>query len=118
MPRFKAGIYRGHVLSGKLHLFRSPVQHAIPLLSYRFGRYRFGRAYPAGWDERGQGMHCMYKSEWLDADGRVLTTSDLEAREAYMDSVRTHRIPRIATHWAFLLKPLVLDHADEPGAIR
>ena len=80
--------------------------------------YRLGRAYPAGWDEHGQGMHCMYRTEWLDADASVLASSDLEAREVYLDFVRTHRVPRIAAHWAFLLRPLVLDHANEPGTIR
>ncbi len=80
--------------------------------------YRFGRAYPAGWDDHGQGLHCMHLTEWLDADGRVLATSDLQARGAYLDFVKTHRVPRIASHWAFLLRPLVLDHAEEPGAIR
>lgn len=80
--------------------------------------YRFGRAYPAGWDDHGQGMHCMYRTEWLDRDGGVLAASDLEDRGAYLDFVRTHRVPRIAAHWAFLLRPLVLDHADEPGTIR
>ncbi len=80
--------------------------------------YRFGRAYPAGWDDHGQGLHCMHLTQWLDADGRVLATSDLQARGAYLDFVKTHRVPRIASHWAFLLRPLVLDHAEEPGTIR
>ena len=31
--------------------------------------YRFGRAYPAGWDERGDGLHCLHACEWL-ARGR------------------------------------------------
>ena len=60
----------------------------------------------------------MYRTEWLDADASVLASSDLEAREVYLDFVRTHRVPRIAAHWAFLLRPLVLDHANEPGTIR
>lgn len=80
--------------------------------------YRFGRAYPAGWDEHGQGVHCMYRTEWLATDGTVLAASDLHEREKYLGFVRQHRVPRIAAHWAFLLKPLLLDHADEPGAIR
>jgi hypothetical protein len=80
--------------------------------------YRFGRAYPAGWDDHGQGLHCMHLTEWLGADGRVLVASDLQARGTYLDFVKTHRVPRIASHWAFLLRPLVLDHAEEPGAIR
>ena len=34
--------------------------------------YRFGRAYPAGWDANGQGIHSMYQVEWLAPDGTVL----------------------------------------------
>ncbi len=29
--------------------------------------HRFGRAYPAGWDAHGQGIHSMYSIEWLAA---------------------------------------------------
>ena len=29
--------------------------------------HRFGRAYPAGWDADGQGIHSMYRVEWLGA---------------------------------------------------
>ena len=80
--------------------------------------YRLGRAYPAGWDGSGQGTHCMHLTEWLGADGQVLASSDFEARDDYLRFVQTHRAPRIGAHWAFLLRPLVLDPSDEPGAIR
>ena len=29
--------------------------------------YRFGRAYPAGWDANGQAVHCLADVEWLPA---------------------------------------------------
>ncbi len=80
--------------------------------------YRFGRAYPAGWDEQNQGLHCMYRVEWLDQAGEVLSTSDYENRSRYLSFVGRHRAPCIASHWAWLMRPMVLDHADEPGAIR
>ena len=80
--------------------------------------YRSGRTHPDGWDERGQGIHCMYRSEWLSADGGVLAVSDFEQRERYLSFVCKHRAPYVADHWAFLLRPLVLDHTDEKGAIR
>ena len=35
-----------------------------------------------------------------------------------MAHVREHRAPRIAAHWAFMLKPLVVDHSDAPGDLR
>jgi hypothetical protein len=48
----------------------------------------------------------------------VLAASDFEQRERYLSFVCRHRAPRIAAHWAFLLRPLVPDHADERGLIR
>ncbi len=80
--------------------------------------YRFGRAYPAGWDEQGQGLHCMHRVEWLGHDGAVLAASDAEQREKFLSFVCRHRAPRISAHWAFLLAPLVLDHAEDKGPIR
>ncbi len=80
--------------------------------------YRFGRAYPAGWDERGDGLHCLHSLQWLAADGTVLAQSDSGDRSKFLSFVSQHRAPRISSHWSFLLKPLVLDHADEPAAIR
>ncbi len=79
--------------------------------------YRFGRAYPAGWDEDG-GLHCLHSLEWLAADGTVLAASDSGDRDKFLSFVAQHRAPRISSHWSFLLKPLVLDHADQHAAIR
>ncbi len=80
--------------------------------------YRFGRAYPAGWDAHGQALHCMASVEWLGADGAVLACSDWNEREAFLAHVSEHRAPRIAAHWAFMLEPLVPDHSDRDGALR
>ena len=80
--------------------------------------HRFGRAYPSGWDETGQGVHNAYRTEWLGTHGEVLATSDSENREKFLSFVCEHRAPGIASHWAFLLRPLVLEHADEEGAVR
>ncbi|MBL8527990.1 MAG: hypothetical protein JNL68_09930 [Burkholderiales bacterium] len=80
--------------------------------------YRFGRAYPAGWDQDGEGLHCMHKTEWLSPEGAVLAVSDYQKRDKYLSFVCRHRAPCLAAHWAFLLRPLVLDHADERGVIR
>jgi hypothetical protein len=80
--------------------------------------YRFGRGYPAGWDANGQALHTMASVEWLGAAGEVLASSDAQQRDAFLAHVAEHRAPRIAAHWAFMLKPLVSDHSDEPGALR
>ena len=80
--------------------------------------HRFGRAYPAGWDARGQGIHSMHRVEWLDANGTVLAVSDSGEREKFLTFVGQHRVPRIAAHWAFLLAPLVQDQTATPGVLR
>lgn len=80
--------------------------------------YRFGRGYPAGWDAAGQALHTMASVEWLDAGGAVLARSDAQQPELFMAHVAEHRAPRTAAHWAFMLQPLVADHADEPGELR
>ncbi|MBL8539651.1 MAG: hypothetical protein JNK68_04690 [Betaproteobacteria bacterium] len=90
----------------------------LPLVIAEDVLYRFGRAYPAGWEENGQGAHCVHKTEWLSAAGEVLAVSDYERRDKYLSFVCRHRAPCLAAHWAFLLQPLVLDHADERGLIR
>jgi len=80
--------------------------------------HRFGRAYPAGWDSAGNGIHNASSAEWLDADGNVLATSDTARREKYLSYVCQHRAPAVAAHWDFLLRPLVLDQSDEAGPVR
>jgi hypothetical protein len=90
----------------------------LPLYQVQDTLYRFGRAYPAGWDDHGQGVHCMHRVEWLDASGKVLAVSDFEKREKYLSFVCRHRAPCVAAHWAFLLQPLVLDQSEEKSLIR
>jgi hypothetical protein len=80
--------------------------------------YRFGRGYPAGWDANGLALHTMASVEWLGAAGEVLASSDAQQRDTFLAHVAEHRAPRIAAHWAYMLKPLVSDHSDEPGALR
>jgi hypothetical protein len=80
--------------------------------------YRFGRAYPAGWDTQGLPQHCMDSVEWLAHDGSVLACSDASQRELFLAHVSEHRAPRVSAHWAFMLQPLVSDHSGEPGLLR
>ncbi len=80
--------------------------------------YRFGRAYPAGWDASGHALHCLYSVEWLGRDGEVLAASDTQQRDAFLSHVAAHRAPRIAHHWDFLLRPLVNDLSDAAGELR
>jgi hypothetical protein len=80
--------------------------------------YRFGRGYPAGWDAQGLAQHTMASVEWLGEGDMVLARSDAQQRDAFLAHVCEHRAPRIAAHWAFMPRPLVADHSDEPGALR
>jgi hypothetical protein len=80
--------------------------------------YRFGRAYPAGWDTDGQAVHSMHLVEWLGSDGTVLAKCDSGDRDTFLEFVGRHRVPRIGSHWKFLLQPLVQDQSETGGAIR
>ena len=80
--------------------------------------YRFGRGYPSGWDAQGEPLHSVANVEWLGADDTVLAQSDARDREAFLAHVCEHRAPRLAAHWDYLLRPLVSDHSEAPGALR
>lgn len=90
----------------------------LPLTQAQELMYRFGRAYPAGWDAKGQALHCLAGVEWLAADGSVLARSDAQQRDAFLAHVAEHRAPRISAHWDFVLAPLVNHHSATPGALR
>ena len=90
----------------------------LPLAQAQDVLYRFGRGYPAGWDQEGHALHCMHKVEWLDAHGNLLAASDAQNRDAFLAHVCEKRAPRIASHWKFLLEPLVYDPVAEAGALR
>ena len=90
----------------------------IPLQLAQDTMYRFGRAYPTYWHDDGAGGHCLERVEWLSAAGDVLATSDYEQKERYLAFVGEHRAPCYASHWRYLLTPLVPDYSAEKGAIR
>ena len=90
----------------------------LPLAQAQELMYRFGRAYPAGWDAQGQPLHCLAGVEWLAADGSVLARSDAQERDNFLAHVAEHRAPRISAHWDFVLAPLVNHHSALPGPLR
>jgi hypothetical protein len=80
--------------------------------------FRFGRAYPAYWEEDRRGGHCPWLVEWISRSGEVLASSDYEKREKYLAFVCKHRAPAVAAHWEYLLAPMVLHHSDKRGPVR
>lgn len=90
----------------------------LPLATVREILFRFGRAYPSGWDEDGEGLHNVYLAEWLGSEGQMIARSDSSQRDKYLSFVCEHRSPNISEHWACLLRPLVLAHSDEVGVLR
>ncbi len=90
----------------------------IPLETAQNLLFRFGRAYPAYWEKGGRGGHCPWKVEWLGADGEVLAVSDYEQRDKFLSFVCRHRAPATASHWDFLMSPIVLHHGDRKGPLR
>lgn len=80
--------------------------------------YRFGRAYPTHWEPSGHGGHCAERVEWLSHGGAVLAVSDYEKKARYLRFVGEHRAPCVASHWEYLMEPLVLDHSQREGSVR
>jgi hypothetical protein len=90
----------------------------IPLATAQELLYRFGRAYPPGWSETGEPLHCPTRVEWLAGDGTVLAASDYDDRDRYLKFVGHSRSPCFAAHWEYLLRPLVSYASAEPGEMR
>ena len=80
--------------------------------------YRFGRAYPPGWTETGEPLHCPALVEWLDAAGSVLARSDFDNRQRYLDAVGRTRAPCFAAHWEHVLAPIVAYGSPAKGPLR
>ena len=80
--------------------------------------FRFGRAYPPYWESEARGATCAERIEWLNESGQTLAFSDLGDRAKYLEYVCENRTPRIASHWAHVMRPLVLHTSDEEGALR
>lgn len=90
----------------------------LPLVSVEDTMLRFARGYPTYWEPEGHGGHCLKKVEWVARDGTVLASSDYEDRQKYLSFACRYRAPCIASHWEFLLAPLVLHHSGKTGLIR
>ncbi|HEY3299381.1 MAG TPA: hypothetical protein VGJ90_01285 [Methylophilaceae bacterium] len=80
--------------------------------------FRFGRTYPSYWDKHGHAGNCVQKVAWLDKNDAVLSQSDYEDKQRYLDFVKNNHVPNVASHWAFLIHPLVQHYSDEQGLIR
>jgi hypothetical protein len=90
----------------------------LPLEVVQDVLFRLGRAYPPYWESEARAATCAERIEWLNAAGQTLAFSDLGERAKYLEYVCENRSPRIASHWAFLMQPLVLHTSDESGALR
>ena len=44
------------------------------------------------WEERGGGMHCPHRVEWLDRDGRVLAQSVLDLGRIHLLAARDDHV--------------------------
>lgn len=90
----------------------------IPLTTAKEIMYRFGRAYPPGWTESGEALHCPARVQWLDAAGQVLAQSDYENRERYLAAVGRSRSPCFSAHWEYLLDPIVAFGSGRSSQLR
>lgn len=89
-----------------------PLNAALDLM------YRFGRSYPSFWNDDGSAGQCARRAEWLDGDGRALAASDADDKAKFLEFVCRRRSPCLSAHWDYLMRPLVLHHSEEPGALR
>ena len=80
---------------------------------------RFGRPYPPAWEPNGRGSHCLYSVEFWGHDEAgapaLLSKSDYEDREKYLDLVRNQRQTPLSLHWEYFLSPLI--PAYLPGGV-
>jgi hypothetical protein len=90
----------------------------LPLPTVQDTLFRFGRAFPAFWNTDGRGGHCLERVEWISPSGAVLATSDFEQRDRYLHFVAEHRTACIASHWEYLLEPLVGHDSGKSGPLR
>ena len=90
----------------------------LPLSRAQEVLYRFGRASPAGWNADGSAQACLRDCRWLGHEGQVLACSDLDDRAAYLSYTGRHRAQNVASHWRFLLEPMVLHHSEHAGPLR
>ncbi len=90
----------------------------LPLPEAQNALFRLGRCYPTYWEADGHGGHCPKSVEWLSADEKVLAVSDYDDRHKFLSFVCEYRSPALASHWEFLLEPLVLHHSGKKGEIR
>lgn len=88
------------------------------LYTCRIHSFASADAIPRYWERDGHGGHCPEHVEWLSTDGTVLAVSDYDHREKYLSFVCQHRSLSLASHWEFLLEPLMLHHSDKAGLIR
>lgn len=79
---------------------------------------RFGRAYPAAWSESGEPANCFETVEWLDAAGAPLAAADYTDRLKFYESVVRSQTTEIAAHWAFMLRPMMLNRIGATCAVR
>lgn len=79
--------------------------------------FRFGRAYPSGWTDEDHGMNCPRRVDLLGQSGEVLCVSDYEDKARYLEQVGRKRIPSLASHWRFLLEPLIPFHDDKADGL-
>jgi len=90
----------------------------LPLPQAQNALFRLGRCYPTYWEPDGHGGHCPKQVEWLSSEEKVLAVSDYENREKYLSFACRYRAPSLASHWEFLLEPLVLHHSGKKGLLR
>ena len=80
--------------------------------------FELGRAYPAFWHTDGRAGRCPSSVEWIGASGEVLARSDYENRARYLEIVARTHAPCFASHWEWMLQPMVPANSNAPSNLR
>ena len=90
----------------------------LPLARVQEIMYRFGRTFPAQWDDDSRASHCLNRVEWIGEADQVLAVSDFNDRAKFLAHVCEHRASTVGAHWEYLLQPMAQHHSEQPGLIR
>lgn len=104
------------ILSLELEASDLALQDAVDIMD------RVGRPYPPSWEIRaGQdpdGSHCPLSVVLLDHSGNALAESDYDDHRKYLQRVRESRQTPLASHWEWLMQPLVPAYHPGSGRIK
>ncbi len=98
------------ILALELEAHNVALQDAVDIMD------RLGRPYPPSWEARANGepaaSHCPLHVALCDHTGATLAESDYDDQGKYLERVRDSRQTPLASHWEWLMRPLLPAYAE------